>query len=371
MEAKLAAINHLKSMNPKSPASPSGRSFNAVPPRNSSNFLSPESALDADRSAINKSNPSSPIWSAHAPSHSIGGNLAASDSADVRGANRTALNRTKSVDYSSVGATSALSGSRTPHLSQHFEDAPEGGQGEQENPPVSATLKSPMVSTSTSQLPLGSTLSQPSWASMMNTPLMPGFDNKTGIPSPMTVENATQKLASWNLNNGLDMSGRVVLDDPRKYRRRNDDSNPISPVQPHSAVGNLGQWPLQTPITPLGFNNPLDPHNLNMMNINVAQQMQQMAALNGAAVPGMNLYTPSSNALVNAQAQMIALSMMNQQLAAQQAAGGPQSARSFGGTPTRRSPMRSINSPKAPDAPVDENVLSDIPAWFVLPHMTR
>ncbi|KAI6246160.1 RNA-binding protein [Erysiphe necator] len=67
------------------------------------------------------------------------------------------------------------------------------------------------------------------WASMVNTPMVPSFNNSNGLTQADMVANATaMKLAALSTVNN-----RFALDDVRKYRRaKSNDGNGQGPVRP-------------------------------------------------------------------------------------------------------------------------------------------
>ncbi|KAF8315587.1 hypothetical protein DL93DRAFT_2029071, partial [Clavulina sp. PMI_390] len=222
MEAKLASIG-LKS--PGLPASPSARTFGSSLARQSMtldnpNFLSPESANTiqpansdpaatlAHQRAKLKANAahriSAPGTLAQFSENPRNGNVWPSSQlglvaerapSPTRETSREAKlspplptpGRPKSIDFSTVANSF-----RSPRVAQV--------QGDQKEDPLS-----PMIGGN--------------WASMVNTPVNPMFapSNTTDNAGRENMDAASVKLAAWNLSNNS--NSRVVLDDPRKFRR--------------------------------------------------------------------------------------------------------------------------------------------------------
>ncbi|KAI9654844.1 MAG: Flap-structured DNA-binding and RNA-binding protein [Trizodia sp. TS-e1964] len=121
--------------------------------------------------------------------------------------------------------------------------------GQFSQPPLASALRSPrplQISSSSnmqsttinapdqlgSDLPLLSpyNVGSGNWASMVNTPMVPSFNNQTTSNQADMVANATaMKLAALSTVNN-----RIALDDVRKYRRArsNDGQPPLSPGLP-------------------------------------------------------------------------------------------------------------------------------------------
>ncbi|KAG8907900.1 hypothetical protein FRB99_001760 [Tulasnella sp. 403] len=68
------------------------------------------------------------------------------------------------------------------------------------------------------------------WASMVNTPLVPMFTEGSAVGGNASQNNALDaaaaKLSTWSMGNGA--SGRVVLDDAKKFRRHSKGTGPPS-----------------------------------------------------------------------------------------------------------------------------------------------
>lgn len=82
---------------------------------------------------------------------------------------------------------------------------------------LAASLKSPRLVEDDVQL---SPMVGGNWASMVNTPMVPGFESNPG--NTQGLDAAAAKLATWSNTNG-----RISLDDARKYRRssKNETNN--------------------------------------------------------------------------------------------------------------------------------------------------
>jgi len=345
----------LNALNLKSPSAGGGSGFPGSPTVNQ--FLNPESALDAQarQSKLRQQNrisapgtlQPSDRWAGHLDQVAERGTSPGADSnASSRSRSRSPQPdlRPKSTDYSGKDG-------RSPRVMSGV------GLGlHQPVPEAASPVTSPF-------------LNNASWASMVNTPLVPMFAD----PKENSMANA--------LNMANSSLGRVALDDPRKYRRagRGDeyDDKPqsataraSSPLAPQSGFPNQN-W-ARSPV--------LDQFGLGGLGIG--------ADPNAIAGLGVNF---ASLGLGNAQAaQMLALAQAQQQLNtaasfAQAGYGGP-GQQGYGrgnprAPPGRRSPMLGKGHSPTPDRgtggggagggagvagpeDVDTRVLEDIAGWL-------
>jgi hypothetical protein len=198
MEAKLAII---KSPGLKSglPQSPTARNFSAnrqsLALDNSSNYLSPDSAVS--------------------PSGSDAAATLAQRRAELKASN--AAHRISAPVLASAGADGRTSWS-TPQLTQVSEQAaivPEAvGSARPKSTEFSGTLGSPRVTETT--VPSGD-----SWASMVNTPLVPMFQKDTRLPS-QNLDAAANKLSEWTKAGATNVPR---MSDPTVYRRNKAPSD--------------------------------------------------------------------------------------------------------------------------------------------------
>ena len=225
MEAKLAQLN-LKSPGLKStmPGSPSARNFSAPTNPNrqsltldavsSNNFLSPDTAALA-----------SPA----------GGMDAASTLAQQRAklkASNASHRISAPVLASGTGDNRATWGSQ---LGQVVEQTNNAGVQELTVPSNSARPKSTEFSgTVGSPRPGGpegvmSPIAGDSWASMVNTPLIPMF-NKDSRNPPQNLDAAASKLSEWSGS-----GSRVpLMDDPKKFRRVSKTNSEAGSASQHN-----------------------------------------------------------------------------------------------------------------------------------------
>lgn len=261
MEAKLAQMG-LKSPGIKQsvPASPSTRTFGsglanrqslAVDSTTSSSFLSPESANNVSSTAANDAAATLAQQRAKLKAnaaHRISAPPLATSAADrnVWGSGANALGQVVERPSSGDSPTQELT-----------IPTPSNGASRPKSMDFSTlanTLRSPRLSTGPeaeeAQL---SPMVGGNWASMVNTPLVPMFDNNHGQGGGQNLDAAATKLANWQMGNS---GGRFSLDDAKKFRRPSktggsengqgsannayygDDGNPINP-------GGQGQHPQQ------------------------------------------------------------------------------------------------------------------------------
>lgn len=219
MEAKLASIGALKSPGLKSnmPSSPSARNFPTGPPPpsaggrqslafdNSSSFLSPDSAALAGGAggadaAATLAQQRAKLNANHAARRISAPALA---SGDGRGA--------VWGNGSTLAQVSERSGSPSQELTIPSEGAPARSRPQSTDftgLAAGAALRSPRP-----DVEAFSPMAGDSWASMVNTPLIPMFNNKN---SSQALDAAAQKLNDWS---GASRGGVPLMDDAKKYRR--------------------------------------------------------------------------------------------------------------------------------------------------------
>jgi hypothetical protein len=212
------------------------------------------------------------------------------------------------------------------------------------------------------------------WASMVNTPMVPTFNNPAQASSQADmVANATaMKLAALSTVNN-----RFALDDVRKYRRaRSNDApgqNPLSPGAPNLSGANVvminehGQVLSRDQVLALQQNSMGlggQRSRPNSPGIAMHGGMHYNPALafpspqnNSLLAPG--LYDGSSPHMANG---MGAMSFGNFGLGAPQHHEGYISDHSD--MNRGRSPRPRRGSSKPPDDPTDPSLLQDIPAWL-------
>jgi hypothetical protein len=232
MEAKLAQLN-LKSPGMKStmPSSPSTRNFSVPtnPNRQSltldavsnNNFLSPDAAAMASPSSLDAASTLAQQRAklkASNAAHRISAPVLASGTSDNRATWGSQLGQV--VEQSNNGGAQELvvpSNSARPKSTE-----------------FSGTLGSPRPGGAENTL---SPMAGDSWASMVNTPLIPMF-NKDARNPPQNLDAAASKLNDWSGN-----ASRVpLMDDPKKFRRVSKSSaeNSSNPQQNGGVYDNDG-----------------------------------------------------------------------------------------------------------------------------------
>ncbi|KAJ3869078.1 hypothetical protein EV359DRAFT_30823 [Lentinula novae-zelandiae] len=396
MEAKLAT---LKSPGLKSglPASPTARNFSSsagpgnrqsLALDNSSNFLSPDSAaLPSDPAAT-----------------------LAQQRAKFKASN--AAHRISAPVLASVGTENRVTWGNTGGSSQLGQVAEQNGGSQDlvinssrpKSTEFSGTIGSPRVPVSASNNEVIVSNETGSWASMVNTPLIPMFQKDSRLnPS---LDAAATKLNEWSANKNA-TPGVPRMGDPTIHRRNknnnDDDNGQYSHGNNRMRNANFGAgapgagWSgvgVRSPALPNSASNRLDENGL----------ANAMAGLNGLGMQmggggfGMNMGSPGlgmgmpnlagmsgMSPIAPFNMQMLAamgISPEAQLLAAQMAANGfgqqgwmgmhngPASA----GASSRRGPhsARSVKSPSSTaggatpkgEEDVDPHVLNDVPAWL-------
>lgn len=221
MEAKLASMN-LKS--PGFTASPTTRNFNIGPSRTSSgdNFLSPDSATLQGQSNMDAANTLAQQRAklkASNAAHRISAPILATSGADNRNTWGSGASQLSQVAErpSSPGQEITLQppppGSRP--KSTDFSGAANSFRAARPNEGIEGL--SPIVGDS--------------WASMVNTPLIPMFQNtnKDQQRNGQNLDAAVNKLNDWSAGNRV-----PLMEDPKKYRRPSKASSVVSNSDQHS-----------------------------------------------------------------------------------------------------------------------------------------
>ncbi|KAK4210960.1 hypothetical protein QBC37DRAFT_427926 [Rhypophila decipiens] len=203
------------------------------------------------------------------------------------------------------------------------------------------------------------------WASMVNTPMVPNFNQNQGNNAEMVANATAMKLAALST-----VSNRVALDDARKYRRaRSNDAPGQGPLSP--GIPNMGQ-----PVVMINEHGQV----LSREQIMAIQQQQQNNTFGGRSrpsSPGMAMQdfgptiaftSPQNNGFLAAYPGQPTL--LNNGLA-------PMTMGQFGlgghheGYLSDHSEMNRGRSPrgrrgtsKPPEDPTDPTLLQDIPSWL-------
>ncbi|KAA1476855.1 hypothetical protein DENSPDRAFT_785687 [Dentipellis sp. KUC8613] len=411
MDAKLASMS-LKSPGLKSPmpSSPSARNFSGGAPNRQSlafessgaGFLSPDTAnsvganpdaahtLAQQRAKLKANNAAHRI---SAPALATGG--------DARGVWGSAS--------SSLGQVAERSGSPTQEVTVPDVKGSRPQSTDFTGMAASAALRSPRAEGMDGLSPVVGD----SWASMVNTPLIPMFkNNANGNNSGQNLDAAAAKLTEWS-------GSRVpLMDDPKKFRRvskgtggsdagRGDDSK--SQQQNNNNNNNGGHQQQQQRRQNGGFggggaggnwNGARSPALSNVSSNRFGSEQDAMAGLQGMAgfnmgmgspglgmgLAGMGQLSPfnmNMNMLNMANLSAMGISPEAQLLAAQMAAGGfgqpgmfmgmqppqhsgPRSTRSgySGRSPAKSQSGRGDGSKRGDEEEFDPALLTDIPAWL-------
>ncbi|KAJ3729443.1 hypothetical protein EV361DRAFT_922825 [Lentinula raphanica] len=390
MEAKLAT---LKSPGLKSglPASPTARNFSgsggpgnrqSLALDNSSNFLSPDSAALPSDPAATLAQQRAKFKASNA-SHRISAPVLASAATDNRATWASASgSQLGQVAEQNGGAQEVVINSSRPKSTE-----------------FTGTIGSPRVPPSASNNEVTVTSENGSWASMVNTPLIPMFQKDTRMnPS---LDAAATKLNEWSANKNTN-PGVPRMGDPTIHRR-NKNSNEDDNIGPYPNGNNrmrnanfgagapgAGWSGARGPALPNSASNENGIANA-MAGLNgLGMQMGGGGFGMGMGSPGLggmglpNLAGMSPMAPFNIQMlAAMGISPEAQLLAAQMAANGfgqqnwmgmqnngPASA----GTSSRRGPhsARSVKSPGSTaggatpkgEEDVDPQILNDVPAWL-------
>jgi len=223
MEAKLASMN-LKS--PGFAASPTTRNFNLGPTRTSSgdNFLSPDSATlqaQVNMDAANTLAQQRAKLKASNAAHRI--------SAPILNDNRN----TWSSGASQLGQVAERPSSPAQEIT--LQPPPPGSRPKSTDFSGAAnSYRAPRPSDGLDSL---SPIPGESWASMVNTPLIPMFQNtnKDQQRNGQNLDAAVNKLNDWAAGNRV-----PVMEDPKKYRRPSKASSVVSNSDQHSEDQQIG-----------------------------------------------------------------------------------------------------------------------------------
>ncbi|KAJ3997935.1 hypothetical protein F5050DRAFT_1748260 [Lentinula boryana] len=389
MEAKLAT---LKSPGLKSglPASPTARNFSAsggpgnrqsLALDNSSNFLSPDSAaLQSDPAATLAQQRAK--FKASNASHRISAPVLASAATENRNTwANTGGSQLGQVAEQNGGAQEIVINSSRPKSTE-----------------FSGTIGSPRVPPSASNNEVTVSSENGSWASMVNTPLIPMFQKDRINPS---LDAAATKLSEWSANKNTN-PGVPRMGDPTIHRRNknnDDDSNgQYSQGNNRMRNANFGAGAPGAGWSGVGVRGPALPNSASNEN----SLANAMAGLNGLGMQmagggfGMGMGSPGlggmglpnlagMSPIAPFNMQMLAamgISPEAQLLAAQMAANGfvqpgwmgMQNGPASAGASSRRGPhsARSVKSPGSTaggatpkgEEDVDPQVLTDVPAWL-------
>lgn len=217
MEAKLASMS-LKS--PGFAASPTTRNFNIGPSRTSSgdNFLSPDSAtLQGNIDAANTLAQQRAKLKASNAAHRISAPILATSGADNR----------NTWSASQLGQVAERSSSPGQEIT--LQPPPPGSRPKSTDFSGAAnSFRAPRPSDGIDAL---SPIVGDSWASMVNTPLIPMFQNtnKDQQRNGQNLDAAVNKLNDWAAGNRV-----PLMEDPKKYRRPSKASSVVSNSEQHS-----------------------------------------------------------------------------------------------------------------------------------------
>ncbi len=256
-------------------------------------------------------------------------------------------------------------------------------------PPPSAGLRSPQNAASNTSNLQKTTITAPdhqnnelpllspynagngNWASMVNTPMVPSFNNAGSSSQADMVANATaMKLAALSTVNN-----RFALDDVRKYRR---------------ARSNDGHASSQGPLSPGLPGGPIPGANVVMINEHgqilsreqvLALQTQQNSAfgggrsrpsspgiaMHGTGFPQIGFASPQNNGFLTAYdgSSPLLNNAMGSLNLGQFGMGGHEGYLSDHSDMVRgRSPRGRRGSSKPPEDPTDPSLLQDIPSWL-------
>ncbi|OJD37938.1 protein vts1 [Diplodia corticola] len=201
-----------------------------------------------------------------------------------------------------------------------------------------------------------------SWASMVNTPMMPNFQQQAN-QADMVANATAMKLAALSTVNN-----RIQLDDVRKYRRARSSEGQGSG---HNNNNNGQQNVPASVVMTNEFGQVLTPQQA------AALQAQQLAAMNGRrsrpSSPGMamqggnlsamNFASPQNNGFLSAYDNNMAAMNLGQFGIGM--GGGHEGYLSDHSEINRgRSPRGRRGSSKPPEDPTNPDLLQDIPAWL-------
>ena len=223
MEAKLASMN-LKS--PGFAASPTTRNFNLGPTRTSSgdNFLSPDSATLQGQVNMDAAN-----TLAQQRAKLKASNVAHRISAPILADNRN----TWSSGASQLGQVAERPSSPAQEIT--LQPPPPGSRPKSTDFSGAAnSFRAPRPNDGLDSL---SPIPGESWASMVNTPLIPMFQNtnKDQQRNGQNLDAAVNKLNDWAAGNRV-----PLMEDPKKFRRPSKASSVVSNSDQHSEDQQIG-----------------------------------------------------------------------------------------------------------------------------------
>lgn len=251
-------------------------------------------------------------------------------------------------------------------------------------PPPSAGLRSPGISGDGQNLqnttinapnnqgtglpPLSPyTASNGNWASMVNTPMVPNFNNST-TQADMVANATAMKLAALSTVNN-----RFALDDVRKYRRArsNDGNGPLSPgLQSNMPGANVVMINEHGQVLSRDQVLALQAHQQNVgLGGNRSRPASPGLPMQGSGFGQMGFSSPQNNGFLAAYGGTSPLMNNNGMgsLNIGQFGGlnGHEGYISDNGDMSRgRSPRGRRGSSKPPEDPTDPSLLQDIPSWL-------
>lgn len=266
------------------------------------------------------------------------------------------------------------SSSGVPPMGQFIQPPPSAGLRSPRNPSSSNLQTSTIIvpDHQAADLPLLSPYNagNGNWASMVNTPMVPSFNQATTATQADMIANATaMKLAALSTVNN-----RFALDDVRKYRRArsndghgNGNQGPLSPGLPGVANANVVM---------------INEHGqiLNREQI-LALQAQQSPAFGGSrsrpSSPGLAMHggvfghlgfaSPQNNGFLAAYdgpSPLLNNGMGGLNLGQFNMAGHEGYLSDHSDMARGRSPRGRRGSSKPPEDPTDPSLLQDIPSWL-------
>lgn len=201
-----------------------------------------------------------------------------------------------------------------------------------------------------------------SWASMVNTPLIPNFQQQAN-QADMVANATAMKLAALSTVNN-----RIQLDDVRKYRRARSsegqgpghNNNPQQNLQPASVVMTNEYGQVLTPQQAAA----LQAQQLAAMNGRRSRPSSPgMAMQGGGPINAMNFASPQNNGFLSAYDSN--LTPLNLSQFGMGMGGSHEGYLSDHSEINRgRSPRGRRGSSKPPEDPTNPDLLQDIPAWL-------
>lgn len=272
------------------------------------------------------------------------------------------------------GSRPKSSASGQPPMGQFVQPPPSAGGLRSPRPQITGNSNIQSTTLTTEQQPMADLpLLSPygaggNWASMVNTPMVPNFQQNQGLNADMVANATAMKLAALSTVNN-----RFALDDVRKYRRaRSNDApgqsqNPLSPGLPGMPSANVVM---------------INEHGqvLDRDQMLAMQQQQHNMSFGGRSrpnSPGMAMpnygpalafTSPQNNGFLSAYNGTSPL--MNNGLApvnlAQFGLGGHHEGylSDHSDMVRGRSPRGRRGSSKPPEDPTDPTLLQDIPSWL-------